>query len=208
MNEITRWEKWFSKDNLEKDKRILQAPPSCSAKKAANIFQSLGKEKILDLGCGIGRDANYLARKNLEIIGLDASQNGLRVAQELNSEAIGLYGWVTADARVLPFKNESFDGVYSFGLLHEFTGKRWEEDVKLVVEEIWRLLIQGGVLVLTVLSGEPSAGLPKIQFFTGEMLVGNFRKFQRLVLEEFDDVGCTGRDDYRVCYGVFRKEDI
>ena len=57
---ITRWDKWFSKDNLNKDKRILAAQHSKSAEKAAQVFLTRDKHVILDLACGVGRDTFYL----------------------------------------------------------------------------------------------------------------------------------------------------
>ena len=51
---ITRWEAWYTPENLDRDKRILAAPPSQSAENAASAFQVEGKRRILDLACGIG----------------------------------------------------------------------------------------------------------------------------------------------------------
>ena len=119
----------------------------------------------------------------------------------------GIYDWIVADARAVPFRNESFEGVYSFGLLHEFTGDGWEENVKFVVDESWRLLNKGGLFVLAVLSGLPNAGLPDVQFFTSEMLVKFVKKFQILHLDEYNDIGCTGRVDYRILFCVLRKKN-
>ena len=57
---LTRWDKWYSQDNLSQDERILAAPPSLCAHNAATEFLSRGKLHILDLACGVGRDTFYL----------------------------------------------------------------------------------------------------------------------------------------------------
>jgi SAM-dependent methyltransferase len=67
----------------DKDARILLAPPQC-AENAAQEFLSRGKRLTLDLACGIGRDTFYLEGRALAVIGVDASFNGLRVAQRAN----------------------------------------------------------------------------------------------------------------------------
>ena len=137
---ITRWDEWFSKDNLRKDVRILLAPPSQCAENAASAYKSRGKRLILDLACGVGRDTFFLESCGLKVIGVDASFNGLVAARQMRSERSASAELVTADARYLPFGSDSFEGVYCFGLLHEFTGEHRKEIVGEVMDEIARLL--------------------------------------------------------------------
>jgi ubiquinone/menaquinone biosynthesis C-methylase UbiE len=202
---VTRWDKWFSDDNLVTDKRILAAPPSQSAVNAGRMFVARHKRFILDLACGIGRDTFYLESCGLEVIGVDASAAGLRAALQNGAKWAAVAKLAMADARHLPFRDGSFEGVFCFGLLHEFTDEGKEKDVELVMGEIKRLLLDKGVLVLAVLSGEPEAGLPAVQLYTRQMFDRVTKNLQVLVVEMCDDVGCTGRSDYHIWYGVFEK---
>lgn len=202
---ITRWDAWFSDENLAKDKRILAAPPSQSAENAARAFLAGENRFILDLACGIGRDTFYLESRGLGVIGVDASPHGLRVAQQVKAERGAASALIMADARHLPFKDGSFEGVYCFGLLHEFTSASQKEDVEGVMDEVKRLLCDRGMLVLTTLSGEPEAGLPGVQLYTQEMFAETTKAFRTLEVKTYDDVGCTGRTDYHVWYGLFEK---
>jgi len=201
----TRWDTWFSDDNLAKDKRILSAPPSRSAENAAREFLARKKRFILDLACGVGRDTFFLESCGLRIVGVDASPNGLRVTQQLKSERGSVSELVLVDARHLPFKHGSFEGVYCFGLLHVFTGEGRDEDVKTVMSEIRRSLRVEGVLVLTALSGEPEAGLPGVLLYTRRMFEKVTRDLRAIEVKRYDDVGCTGSADYQVWYGLFVK---
>jgi ubiquinone/menaquinone biosynthesis C-methylase UbiE len=202
---ISRWDDFFSEGNLSKDRRILAAPPSRCAETAALEFLAREKRFILDLACGIGRDTFCLESHGLSVMGADAAFNGLRVAQQTKSERGAGLELVAADARHLPFKGGSLEGVYCFGLLHEFTSEHREEDVEQVMGEIMRLLCDKGILVLTVLSGEPEAGLPAVQLFTRQMFERATQDLQAIEIKMFDDVGCTGRTDYHIWYGVFEK---
>lgn len=201
----TRWDEWFSEGNLSRDERILSAPPSECAENAALGFLARGKRFILDLACGVGRDTFHLESRGLAVIGVDASFSGLRVAQQVRLERGAISELVTADARHLPFKEGSFEGVYCFGLLHEFTGERREEEVEEVMGEVERLLCDEGVLVLAVLSGEPDEGLPAVQLFSRQMFEKATKGLQAIEVKMYDDVGCTGRADYHVWYGMFEK---
>ncbi len=164
-----------------------------------------GKRFILDLACGVGRDTFYLESRGLAVIGVDASFSGLRVAQQVRLERGAISELITADARHLPFKDGSFEGVYCFGLLHEFTGERREEEVEEVMGGVERLLCDEGVLVLAVLSGEPEEGLPAVQLSSRQMFEKATKGLQAIEVKMYDDVGCTGRADYHVWYGMFEK---
>jgi SAM-dependent methyltransferase len=202
---ITRWDAWFSEENLAKDKRILAAPPSHSAENAAQAFLARGKRLILDLACGIGRDTFYLEDRGLSVVGVDASPHGLRVAQRIRSERGAASELIAADARHLPFQDSAFEGVYCFGLLHEFTGEHKAEDVQAAMAEVRRVLRDSGLLALAVLAGEPEVGLPAVQLYTRQMFEQATDGFRTLEAVLCNDIGCTGRTDYRVWYGLFEK---
>jgi len=202
---ITRWDKWYSQDNLDEDERILAAPPSLCAENAVEELLRRGKRRVLDLGCGVGRDTFYLAKRGLQVTGVDAALNGLRAAAQVGKVHNAFVELVGADARRLPFEADAFEGVYCFGLLHEFTGERKGEDVAQVMVEIRRVLRQQGILVLAVLSGNPEEGLPAVQLFTREMFEQAIQGWQPLEIKEYNDIGCTSRPDYHIWYGLFEK---
>jgi ubiquinone/menaquinone biosynthesis C-methylase UbiE len=202
---LTRWDEWYSEDNLSKDERILVAPPSQCAESAATEFLTRGKRHILDLACGVGRDTFHLEKRGLSVTGVDASINGLRAAHQTKLVRGAMAEFVTADARLLPFEDGSFDGIYCFGLLHEFTSPDKEEDVRRVISEARRLLLDGDLFVLTVVAGDPEAGLPHVQLFTRLMFEQALAGWHPLEVKAYNDVGCTNRADYHIWYGLFEK---
>ena len=201
----TRWDQWYSRDNLSKDERILAAPPSQCAEKAATEFLTRGKRLILDLACGVGRDTFHLESRGLSVIGADASWNGLRAARQVKLARGETTELVTADARSLPFEDGSFEGIYCFGLLHEFTSDDKGENVKKVVSEVKRLLHDKGLFALAVLAGEVEAGLPEVQLFTRQMFEHAMAGWNPLEVRMYEDVGCTNQADYAIWYGLFEK---
>lgn len=71
--------------------------------------------KILDVGCGHGRDAAVLSKKGLSVTGIDFSKELLRIAQERVPDATFIF----MDFEDLSFLKESFNGVFaSASLLH------------------------------------------------------------------------------------------
>lgn len=98
--------------------------------------------KVLELGCGIGTDGIQFARAGADYTGVDLTDAAVELAQK-NFELQGLAGtFRTADAENLDFANDSFDLVYSHGVLHH------TPDTDHAISEIHRVLRPGGRAVV------------------------------------------------------------
>jgi ubiquinone/menaquinone biosynthesis C-methylase UbiE len=103
-------------------------------------------KKALDLGCGPGDFTLRLSSLGLTIIGIDISQDLLKINKQKNPTSVFICG----DAENLPFENEKFDVVVATFLLHHFrTHER-------VMKELYRVLKGGGFF----LSVEPNKWNP------------------------------------------------
>jgi SAM-dependent methyltransferase len=72
--------------------------------------------KVLEVGCGSGRFLKYVSGKSNFVVGVDPS-DAIFAADNLLRENKDVV-LVKASANDLPFKDESFDFVYSIGVLH------------------------------------------------------------------------------------------
>jgi SAM-dependent methyltransferase/uncharacterized protein YbaR (Trm112 family) len=73
-------------------------------------------KRVLDAGCGTGRHAYHAALFGAEVVAVDLS-DAIDVAHE-HTRQLGRVCTVQADLDRLPFAPESFDFIYSFGVLH------------------------------------------------------------------------------------------
>jgi ubiquinone/menaquinone biosynthesis C-methylase UbiE len=71
------------------------------------------KGKVLELGSGAGREAPELVAMGYEYIGIDTSQELLKIAQQSNPSSHFFY----TTAYRLPFAKKSFDAFFSWALL-------------------------------------------------------------------------------------------
>jgi ubiquinone/menaquinone biosynthesis C-methylase UbiE len=196
---MTRWQQFY-----QEDPRVLAAGHSHCAGYAAKCFQSKDNRKILDLGCGVGRDSVFLAASGFHVVSLDMARSGLDHARKRSApQPLPL---VQADARCLPCADASFDGVYCFGLLHEFTDPSADEDVDRVMSEILRVLCPNGMLVLAVLAGEPDQGMPHVRLFNEVIFDKATNGFTCMDKQVMSDIGCTGNSDYRIWRGAYVKQ--
>jgi SAM-dependent methyltransferase len=98
--------------------------------------------KILEIGCGLGTDGAQYAEAGADYTGVDLTEAAVQLARK-RFELFDLPGkFQTADAENLDFDDESFDLVYSHGVLHHTpeTGK--------AIQEIHRVLHPGGRAVV------------------------------------------------------------
>jgi ubiquinone/menaquinone biosynthesis C-methylase UbiE len=98
-------------------------------------FDDHPKENILEIGVGVGTDLVKYAKGGAIVSGIDLTENSVRITKK-NFELRGLvYESIkTADAEHLPFEDNSFDLVYSFGVLHH------TPRTDIAVKEIHRIL--------------------------------------------------------------------
>ena len=74
--------------------------------------------KALDLGCGSGTHAIYLARLGFDVTGLDISKSAIRIAKErARKEGVGAK-FLVGNALDLKFGSKSFDFVFDRGCFH------------------------------------------------------------------------------------------
>jgi tellurite methyltransferase len=73
--------------------------------------------RVLDLGCGEGRDSVFFASQGFEVTGLEASRAGLRKAERLAAERGVRVRWIEAALPDVPPLGD-FDLVYSCGSIH------------------------------------------------------------------------------------------
>jgi SAM-dependent methyltransferase len=104
-------EKW---ENYWKDKKVKV---SSNKKRVIEILDRYAhKNKVLDAGCGSGFFSNYFAKKGCKVISLDYSKEALKLTRHLYPKIRIIKG----DMLHAPFKNESFDLIFSDGLLEHY----------------------------------------------------------------------------------------
>ena len=77
--------------------------------------------RVLDIGCGTGENALYLAACGLEVVGVDASPAAIAKAEAKAEERALAVRFVVGDALDLARLHETFDTAIDSGVLHVFS---------------------------------------------------------------------------------------
>ena len=110
------------------------------------------RRRVLDAGCGDGRNLHYLLRAGFDCFGIDADPREIdqvrRRAAEL-APALPSSHFVVGDLAALPWSDASMDAVICSAVLH--FAKDTEEFGRLLTE-MWRVLAPGGLFFARVAS--------------------------------------------------------
>lgn len=102
--------------------------------------------RVLDAGCGYGRNLVYLLRSGCEVFALDADPEGVAHVRALATElapALPAGNFVTGAIETMPFADGFADVVICNSVLHF---ARDEQHFLAMVTELWRVLRPGGLL--------------------------------------------------------------
>ena len=117
-------------------------------------FASGAAKDVLEIGVGMGADHLEWARAGCRsLAGIDLTERAL----EFTTQRLALYGLHSdlrvADAEDLPFPAESFDIVYSYGVLHH------SPDTARAIREVHRVLRPGGAAKILIYHTPSITGL-------------------------------------------------
>lgn len=100
-------------------------------------FPAWRGKRVLEIGCGLGTDAVQFSTYGAFYTGIDLSPCSVELAESRFRQRNLKGSFIVSDAERLPFADETFDLVYSHGVLHH------TPDTQLAVHEVYRVLKKG-----------------------------------------------------------------
>ena len=118
-------------------KSFISNTINCEFSEMQNKFLSYLKNnaKILDLGCGSGRDSKYFINKKFNVVAFDASQELCKIAENLIGQKV-----ICQDFRYLDYNN-AFDGIWACASLLHLK----KEEIKTVITKCISALKPNGI---------------------------------------------------------------
>ncbi len=102
--------------------------------------------KILDAGCGGGRNLVYFLREGYEVFGIDQNEGAVEYCRQIAKELArnsSPENFQLSTVEKMPFADESFDLVISSAVLHFAKN---EAHFHAMIDETWRVLKSNGIL--------------------------------------------------------------
>jgi tellurite methyltransferase len=130
---MARWDKFWrdeayvARNWLDPDPEIVRLSP---------MMQAQQVQKVLDLGCGVGRHLVYLGQQGFEMHGLDISPAGVeRCRKELEQHQLQVMVQV-ADMLAIPYPDQSFDWVLSVQVIYHTTAATLQQAIQHVRDKL------------------------------------------------------------------------
>jgi SAM-dependent methyltransferase len=101
--------------------------------------------RVLDAGCGYGRNLVHLLRQGCEVFALDADRNGVEYVRQLSASLeakLPAENFQVGLIERMPFPDAFADVVMCNSVLHF---ARDEDHFRRMLSELWRVLMPGGV---------------------------------------------------------------
>jgi SAM-dependent methyltransferase len=187
------------------------APPSQAMEACLSFFIDRDVRTVLDIGCGVGRWAVYLAQHGLQVKGTDFSENAVRFAERW-AAAEGLN--IQFSCRPLTetaFRGEKFQGVVAALILDNVS----RQEMLTGIERIRESLIDGGhvfalfnPLTREELSPEPEGedhpltGITQMKYEDDE-IIRSFAGFDLLSRGTFE----SGMRAFSLVHGRMRRSN-
>ncbi len=142
--------------------------------------------KALDICCGMGTNALYMAEKGFQVQGIDISPKATEYAREKAEKAGAEISFSVENAVYLPFADEQFDFVFDMGCFHHISVEERERFLR----GVHRLLKPGSKYLVVCFSYRNG---PAWNHFTKEQLIGYFSpQFKIEQTEHFSSVEGDG----------------
>jgi len=153
---VERWDARYRDDGR---------PAWDTGRPSSNLKHSLEQKhlqpcRVLELGCGTGVNAVYLAKQGFQVTAIDIAPTALKLAEQRATKAGVKVAWIQADV-LAPPPLEAFDFIFDRGCYH---GVR-RQDPSRYVEVLKKLSRPGGrVLILAGNANEPGQhyGPPRV----------------------------------------------
>ncbi|WP_078381178.1 class I SAM-dependent methyltransferase [Sutcliffiella halmapala] len=148
------------------------------------------KGRALELGCGPGRNAIYLAEKGWKVDAIDVSQESLRWAKERATEKQVEVNFIHHNIFDIQLENDTYDLIYDSGCLHHIAPHRRVSYIELVKTK----LKPGGYFALTcfeengALGGSTISDWEVYQVRSLQGGLGFSKEKLRIIFKDFEEV--------------------
>jgi ubiquinone/menaquinone biosynthesis C-methylase UbiE len=157
-------------------------------------------QRVVDLGCGAGVQAAFLARHGMDVTGVDSSPKALEMAGAINA----LYGtkvdFVEADILATGLPGAQADVVHDSFVYHNVRPEAREA----YVAEAARLLKPGGLFVMVGFSDRMTPGSGPLRLTSDDILGAVLPRFEVEELRRFRNLPTRARPDQWHWFGLFR----
>lgn len=167
-----------------------------------DLLRTQPKPRVIDLGCGDGRDTHYLKKNGADVVGIDLSRNMIQLARKKYSEN----AFIHSDMRDTVFPEDTFHGAWASASLTNIP----KEELSSVEKEVYRILETDSIFGFSFKIGEGERfeesvieGYDRLQvYYTLEELKSELDLFRIIRTEKYP--GTIFDEEFMYCWAEAR----
>lgn len=164
-------------ENYERKKGALENTKAATLDPFVNYYKKIKlSNPVLFIGCGSGRDMDYVNRQGISTYGIDISKPLLDIARESGIES----PLEIMDVQAMDFEESSFDGIFCETALSHIKKTK----LPIVLNKIYQTLRPGGIAIVGLRQGDGRV------YFTKD-LVGGLRFNTTITQDEIHKIIST-----------------
>lgn len=146
-------EKSWDKEYLEQKMLSVDSKPLSALLTYLRFLKKVKKVniagfRVLDLGCGVGRNSNYLSSLGCEVVGIDISGEALKIARKRSQESSLKIKYIQGNIGAkYPFADKYFDLIIDATSSNALN----EKEREIYLSEVSRTLSDGGYFFVRAL---------------------------------------------------------
>jgi SAM-dependent methyltransferase len=135
----------FWEENFKDKQKMWGEGPAPAAVLASGYFNERDIINVLIPGMGYGRNAGPFLEAGMHVTGIEISETAINIAREqMRIDSTIYHGSVTD----MPFDSKQYDGIFCYALIHLLG----EEERKKLIEDCYKQLVSGGVMIFVAVS--------------------------------------------------------
>lgn len=162
---------FWEKEYLSSE-RFAFGSPSLEVKAFSKLIPK--NSRILDLGCGDGRNALYLAKKGFVVDCVDISENGIDKINKLSEEINVEINTFICDVKNFEYK-EKYEMIIAHGLL-QFIDRQYQQSI---IENIKQHTKENGFNIISVFTDEEPAPEDLKEIMVGVFKKGEIKEYYK-----------------------------
>lgn len=137
-------------------------------------FQMLrSSPRLIDLGCGDGRDSHYFYEKGADVVGIDLSKNMIQLARQNYPDC----AFLNMDMRDTVFPDDTFHAAWASASIINMP----KSELSKIESEVYRIIEPGGIFAFSIKVGEGEG------FEEDSVVSGHPRYFAYYTIDELKD---------------------
>jgi SAM-dependent methyltransferase len=198
------WTEFYSDPNRKCP--FFTENPNENLIKLVETGKILPPSKVLELGCGNGRNSNYLANNGFEVDAVDFSKTAIAIAKENSSKLNNSVRYYCQSVFDFDYSDKNYDFIYDSGCFHHIAPHRRPDFLSIIL----RALKSGGIFAMVCFAPGGGSDYSDLEVYEKRSMGGGLsfteESLEKIFSNQFHNIHIRKMKEPPKKSGVFGKD--